>query len=156
MTKKQLNPKDDIAVAASAATKLIAEAADRATATIANAVLEASKLLALNAAEATKLLAEKNATDHDLLIELRTRMEGLKVDIKEIKDGHSVKIENHEARLKALCEWKAGMADMESTPSRVAALEKSKSNDRVWMGGITAILTILAGLLITHILGGGI
>jgi len=144
--------REHISTAAQNATKLIADAADRATSTIANAVLEATKLLALNAAEATKLLAEKNASDHDLLIELRTRMEGLKVDIKEMRDGHAGKIDNHETRLKVLCEWRAAVDGKEGAAERINTLEKTRSNYAVWMTGITAILSVLVGLLVYHIL----
>jgi len=145
-----------IATAASDAAKLIAAQAENATAAISHAVLEATKLLALNASEAAKLLSEKSANDHDLLIELRTRMEGLKIDIKEIKEGHAGKIEDHESRLKRLCEWRVSADGKEGLAERLAKLETSRSNQNLWMGGIAAVLTTLAGLLIFHIFKVGV
>lgn len=156
----------EIAEAANRATQLISDAAERATTTIANAVLEATKLLALNAAEATKLLHEKNASDHDLLIELRTRMEGLKNDIKEMRDGHAIRIDNHESRLKTLCEWRATLdgengllVNVPKNCVRIGVLENSalelKTRVKTWLiiGGVLIwILTYLLDKILLPLL----
>jgi hypothetical protein len=41
-------------------------------------------------------------TDHDLLIELRTEMRGMRIDIKNIADGTSLKMADHETRIRTL------------------------------------------------------
>ncbi len=41
-------------------------------------------------------------TDHDLLITLHTEVRGIRDDIKEIKDGTSLKLADHETRLRRL------------------------------------------------------
>lgn len=47
---------------------------------------------------------EHNLTgnDHDLLIELRTEMRGMREDIKSLSDGVTVRINDHETRIRSL------------------------------------------------------
>lgn len=40
--------------------------------------------------------------DHDLLIELRTEMRGMREDLKTMSDGVSLKITDHETRLRSI------------------------------------------------------
>lgn len=42
--------------------------------------------------------------DHDLLVTVHEQVKQVRVDIKELKDGTSVKIGDHEARIRRL-EW---------------------------------------------------
>ncbi len=43
--------------------------------------------------------------DHDLLVTMHEQIKGIKTDIKELKDGTSVKIGDHELRLRRLELW---------------------------------------------------
>ena len=48
---------------------------------------------------------ENDATkmnDHDLLVTMHEQMKNVRADIKEIKDGTSIKLEDHETRLRSL------------------------------------------------------
>ena len=128
-TAEQL--KHDLVIAAQEATNVIASAAEKATNTIASAALDATKLLADNAHEANKVAFEKNCGDHDLLIELKTKMDGLKEDIKGLKEGTSVKIEDHEKRL--------------------GRLEKTNAFLRTMLTVGTSLLVAIWGILIYHL-----
>lgn len=48
-------------------------------------------------------------TDHDLLITLHEQVKSIKLDIKDLKDGTSVKIADHEARIRRLEFWGAAL-----------------------------------------------
>lgn len=41
-------------------------------------------------------------TDHDLLITMHEQIKGIKADIKDLKDGTSLKLADHESRLRRL------------------------------------------------------
>lgn len=43
--------------------------------------------------------------DHDLLIVLNAKLDQLSIDVKELKDGTSMKIADHELRIKANEKW---------------------------------------------------
>jgi hypothetical protein len=43
--------------------------------------------------------------DRDLLVELRTEVAGIRVDIKDLKDGTTIKLTDHEMRLRRLELW---------------------------------------------------
>ena len=128
-TAEQL--KHDLVIAAQEATQVIAVAAEKATNAIASAALDATKLLSINAQEATKVALEKNCSDHDLLIELKTKMDSLKDDIKDLKDGTTIKIEDHE--------------------TRIGKLESTNTFLRTMLTVGIGILATLSGLLIYHI-----
>lgn len=40
--------------------------------------------------------------DHDLLVTMHEQIKGIKNDIKDLKDGTSIKLADHEARLRRL------------------------------------------------------
>ena len=80
----------------------IRDAANDAKTIIAAAASDASKVIADAAAVSVKVLSIKNADDHDLLIKLNTLMDGLKEDIRDLKSGTTLKIENHDSRIKIL------------------------------------------------------
>lgn len=94
--------KDDIKDAAKDAIRLIADANASAVKLISDAASQATKVLSDTAIQAAKVLTVKNEGDHDLLTRLQVLMEGLKEDIKDLKSGTSMKIEDHETRIKAL------------------------------------------------------
>lgn len=50
-------------------------------------------------------LAKMN--DHDLLVTMHEQIKGIKNDIKDLKDGTSMKLADHEARLRRLELWGA-------------------------------------------------
>lgn len=114
--------KEDIKDAASGAVKIIAEAAS-----------QAAKVVAEAAAVSVKVLSVKNADDHDLLIELKTRMEGLKDDIKDMRDGVSLRLEDHE--------------------KRISAVEKTKNAQTVLITIGSSLIALLLGVMLFHILG---
>jgi oligoribonuclease (3'-5' exoribonuclease) len=118
--------------------------------------------VAATAAESAKTVEFRRTEDHDLLIRLEEKMGGLKADIQELKEGHAGKIENHEARLKAICEWRARIDGpdgcLEKIPkyeSRILGLENSrlefKTQIKTWIiiGGciISAIMFIIDKVL---------
>lgn len=45
--------------------------------------------------------------DHDLLVTMHEQIKGIKNDIKDLKDGTSMKLADHEARLRRLELWGA-------------------------------------------------
>ena len=47
----------------------------------------------------------KATTDHDLLIQLHEQIKQVRVDIKELSDGTSVRVLDHEQRLRRLEMW---------------------------------------------------
>jgi len=49
---------------------------------------------------------KQNMSDHDLLITMHEQIRGIKSDIKEIKDGTTLKIEDHELRLRIIERFK--------------------------------------------------
>jgi hypothetical protein len=54
-------------------------------------------------------MAQTPTNDHDILITLVAEVKGLREDIKEIKDGTTLKISDHETRLRRL-EWFGAIA----------------------------------------------
>jgi hypothetical protein len=157
--KKNTPSQFNIDAAAESAMKLITSATEAAAKTLANAAAEAVKVVAATAAESAKTIEFRRTEDHDLLITLKEKMEGLKQDILELKVGYASKIDNHELRLKALCEWKYGLegetgllANIPRNCSRLTKLETGRTYQNLWMAGIVAILGVLVGLLIFHIL----
>jgi hypothetical protein len=67
----------------------------------------------------------------DLLIELKVQVENIRTDIRELRDGTSMKISDHEKRL--------------------GCLEKTVSNNKIFMGIYSAIGAMLISLLVYHI-----
>jgi hypothetical protein len=43
--------------------------------------------------------------DHDLLVTMHEQIKGIKNDIKDLKDGTSIKLGDHETRLRRLELW---------------------------------------------------
>jgi hypothetical protein len=44
-------------------------------------------------------------TDHDLLIQLGVQIKQVRVDIKDLADGTSLKVSDHESRIRRLEMW---------------------------------------------------
>lgn len=44
-------------------------------------------------------------SDHDLLIRLDTRMGDIRKDMREMKEGTSIKVQDHELRIRRLEQW---------------------------------------------------
>lgn len=44
----------------------------------------------------------QDKSDHDLLITLHEQVQGIRADIKELKDGTSIRIADHETRIRRL------------------------------------------------------
>lgn len=51
--------------------------------------------------------SEERQIDHDLLIELRTEVRGMRGDIKDLSDNSTLKIADHEVRLRRVEQWGA-------------------------------------------------
>lgn len=94
--------KEDIRIASEQAKDIITREALSASQTIAGAAELAAKAIASAAEVAVRVVSVKNADDHDLLIKLNTLMDGLKEDIRDLKSGTSMKIDDHESRIKTL------------------------------------------------------
>jgi hypothetical protein len=75
----------------------IALSADSAVKVIANAANEASKTIASAAAEALKVSNTQKNNDHDLIIEIKTIQQTMLSEIREIKDGTAKRISDLEA-----------------------------------------------------------
>lgn len=43
--------------------------------------------------------------DHDLLVTMHEQIKGIKTDIKDLKDGTSIKLSDHEIRLRRIENW---------------------------------------------------
>lgn len=113
--------KDEIRDEANDAKTIVARAAELAVKAIADA-----------AADAIKVRNIKDSGDHDLLIELKTRMEGLKDDIKELSSGMSLRLKDHEDRIKKL--------------------EGTKNSQTVWITIGTSLIGVLVAIMIIHLL----
>ena len=124
--------KDDLALAAKEALKLLSEASIAQLKTIASA-----------AAEALKVSQAPGNNDHDLLVELRTKMQSIKDDIKELKDDIA-------SRVKTLEDEKVNIRDSYSVIYKVGIEERlgkleAKTTDqgtmitKIWSYGIAAL-----------------
>jgi hypothetical protein len=109
------------------------KAASVAIGVISQAAEEAVKVLSHATAEQVVVASTKTADDHDLIIEIKTIQEMMLGELKEIKTGTADQISNHQ--------------------TRITALETSKTRQNTTMGIGIALLTLLVGLLVYHIIG---
>jgi len=126
--------KEDIKESASEAVKVIAEAAS-----------QAAKVVADAAAVSVKVLSIKNADDHDLLIKLNTLMDGLKEDIRDLKSGTSLKIEDHENRIKSV-----EIKTTNYTEERMKAIENKTSNYTITLSLLLLAVSGMISLILVH------
>jgi uncharacterized protein YijF (DUF1287 family) len=148
--------KQELQDAAQAAVRLVANAASEAGKTIASAAEQAKLVVATNAADAAKILATKNmdgVSDHDTLNSLVT---ATTINFANLKDSQA---KFHEEMKQSFADLKDNYANrltdvekrIEINGKRITSLETSKTRQNVMMSIGIGILTILTGILITHI-----
>lgn len=88
--------KQEIGLAASIATRAIAEAAQSAVKAVTEAAQSASILVIHNAEETAKTLGAQRGTDHDAIVRISEKIDSLKEDVRDLKDGTAKRIDNLE------------------------------------------------------------
>lgn len=122
------------------AIKILRAAADVAEKKIDSNAEAAIKVVANAAAEAQRVNSVPGNNDHDLLIILGERMEQLRIDIKELKNGYSLKIDDHEKRISCL----------EKVQANTDGTTKGRSSLWVLISGGILLFIALATLIIPH------
>jgi len=146
----------------SEAVRVISEAALKATTTIASAAKDAANVVSARAQEQAKENGLSAMDDHNFLLsfstEVKTRLDMISEDIKDLKDGTSRRIDSLEAQKLDTKDsypvlYKTGVdSQLFDHNKRLTDLEQSKIRINVTIGIASAIMTVMIGLIIQHVL----
>ena len=148
--------KTEIASAAAEAVKAIAAATEAAAKVISSAAGEASKVVTTNASQTAKTLEVRGSDDHDRLVVLDTKMDAISDQIKDLRDNNTKRIDELERTKLDISDsyevkdMAGNLKRMEDCTLRITELEISKIRITVMIGIASGILTILVGLLVSH------